>query len=194
MIGKPLATKGNGMKFSLPTYDTIGSGYNSRRTADNRILSRLDALLGQTIGAKILDVGAGTGNYTKALADRGYQMWAIEPSNLMIDGASDTDCIQWRHGAAEEMPFDSNSFDAAYCTLSLHHFSDQKQGLKEICRVLKSGSRFVLFTSDPRRVPDDFWMRAYFSELFTQAEDIFPTMSELEEQLIALGYDYSDAM
>ena len=83
------------MSTKLPTYDLIGKGYNSRRAADVRILSKLVALLDQPEGAHILDVGAGTGNYTAALADLGYSMTALEPSTIMLESAVGRDSIDW---------------------------------------------------------------------------------------------------
>jgi len=171
------------------TYDRIGSGYNTRRSADTRILERLEQLLNQRVGAAILDVGAGTGNYTKALAERGYRMRAVEPSQQMLEAAGEGSGIEWHQGAAEALPFADASFDAAYCTLALHHFADQRRGLQEIHRVLKPGGALVTFTSDPRRVPADFWMRHYFAELFEQAEAVFPAMADLVHQLRTVGFD-----
>jgi SAM-dependent methyltransferase len=173
----------------LPLYDTIGIGYNSRRAADGRIVARLVDLLQQTGPAMILDVGAGTGNYAAALASLGYKMYAIEPSKLMVENAIEDESIQWHLGNAEDLPFDEDLFDAAYCTLSLHHFSNLDRGLREIHRVLKPGGRFVAFTSDPRRVPLEFWMRAYFGDLCTQAEKVFPATDDLLRLLGDIGYE-----
>jgi len=176
------------MNDQTPTYDTIGVGYNIRRSADPRILQRLEHWLEQPSGASILDVGAGTGNYTKALADRGYKMWALEPSTRMSESCTDRADIHWVQGRAEAMPFADETFDGVYCTLALHHFADQALGMKEMRRVLRPGGRLVIFTSDPRRARDDFWMRHYFAELFEQAEQVFPAIANLERQLRSSGF------
>lgn len=180
------------MSNKLPHYNSIGEGYNSRRSADTRILDRLKFLLDQKIGARILDVGAGTGNYTTALVGCGYKMWAIEPSSLMVDAANEAIDINWHIGSAEEMPYESTFFDAAYCTLSVHHFADQDAGLSEILRVLKPGGRLVIFTSDPRRVGPNFWMTEYFGDVFTAAREIFPSMDSFVHKLKVIGYSDID--
>src|SRR6266436_6678041 len=64
-------------------YDEIGRGYTSTRAADARIVLRLIDLLGLSAGVTICDVGAGSGNYANALADRGYRILAVEPSATM---------------------------------------------------------------------------------------------------------------
>ena len=51
------------------TYDSIGSNYNQNRTADHRVLMVIEELLELPLGSVIADVGAGTGNYSNALAD-----------------------------------------------------------------------------------------------------------------------------
>ena len=106
----------------------------------------------------------------------------------MLESAVGRDSIDWYRGSAEAMPFDDDQFDAVYCTLSMHHFTDPELGLNQIRRVLKPGGRFVAFTSDPRRIPSDFWMRAYFDALFVEAEAIFPPMGQLLQRLAVVGF------
>jgi 16S rRNA A1518/A1519 N6-dimethyltransferase RsmA/KsgA/DIM1 with predicted DNA glycosylase/AP lyase activity len=65
------------------TYDVIGESYNKNRTADARILKTIIDLLNLPPGKLIADIGAGTGNYTNALAGSGYRLLAIEPSQIM---------------------------------------------------------------------------------------------------------------
>lgn len=65
------------------TYDSIGSNYNQNRTADHRVLAVIKELLELPSGSTIADVGAGTGNYSNALADLGYKLEAVEPSMEM---------------------------------------------------------------------------------------------------------------
>jgi len=45
----------------------------------------------------------------------------------------------------QRLPFEDSSFDFAVSTLSLHHWSDPHQALREIHRVLKSGGQMLIF-------------------------------------------------
>jgi 2-polyprenyl-3-methyl-5-hydroxy-6-metoxy-1,4-benzoquinol methylase len=45
--------------------------------------------------AEISDVGAGTGNYSCALARRGYTIKAIEPSIVMRSQAEQREAVEW---------------------------------------------------------------------------------------------------
>ena len=63
------------------TYDRIGFGYNQHRAAEPSVVQSLVRLLDLPVGSVIADVGAGTGNYSNALAGHGYKLYAIEPSD-----------------------------------------------------------------------------------------------------------------
>ena len=67
----------------MTLYDSIGVGYSETRRADPRIVRGLCEALDLPDSATILDVGAGTGKYSRALADRGFTVLAIEPSEVM---------------------------------------------------------------------------------------------------------------
>lgn len=67
----------------MPLYDRIGHAYAGTRAADPRIVDRLEARLALPPGAVVADLGAGTGTYTNALAERGFCMVAVESSAVM---------------------------------------------------------------------------------------------------------------
>ncbi|MEM9282953.1 MAG: class I SAM-dependent methyltransferase [Verrucomicrobiota bacterium] len=107
----------------MPTiYDKIGDSYSQTRQADDRIVDRIIELLDLPSGAHNLDVGAGTGNYSMALADRGFKTTAMEPSPVMSDQAPSHTDVKWIAGSAEALPFESNAFDGAILILCIHHF------------------------------------------------------------------------
>ena len=81
-------------------FHTIGNTYNKTRAADDRIVSELLRLLGLQKGAIIADVGAGTGNYSVALANAGYKIKAVEPSPAMLSHARQNSDIEWIIGCA----------------------------------------------------------------------------------------------
>ena len=131
------------------TYNIIGESYNTNRTADKRILTTIIDLLDLPAGKSIVDVGAGTGNYTKALADSGYKLFAIEPSEIMRKQAAPNGNITWIPGIAESLPLRDASMDGAVIVLAIHHFSDIRSAAKEVARVCPAGPLIVL-TMDPR--------------------------------------------
>jgi SAM-dependent methyltransferase len=128
-------------------YDEIGRDYAVHRRADPRILARLLDAVGDA--RTVLDVGSGTGSYEPS----GRSVVAVEPSMVMISQRA-------RNGApavggrAEALPFADDSFDAAIAVLTVHHWSDPRQGLAEMCRV---AHRRVVLTFDVA-VHNDFWL------------------------------------
>ena len=153
-------------------YNKIGTGYNTTRRADSRIVDRIVELLDLPSGSRILDVGAGTGSYSRALADRGYEMTALEPSSVMREQADESLSISWVEGSAESLSFADDSFDGAILILCIHHFTDLTIAFSEIRRVVPFGP-IVIFTYDPVAI-DDPWLFDYFPAFKEQIRNSFP--------------------
>ncbi len=160
------------MKNTSEHYDKIGDGYSSQRRPDQRIFHFIREALGDT--RSILNVGAGTGSYEPT----DVPTVAVEPSFQMIrQRANRSNVIQ---GRAESLPFKDASFDATLAVLTIHHWSDIRQGLDECAR--SSRRRIVILTWDP--ASPGFWLtQDYFPELLEFDRRIFPTMEELREHL-----------
>jgi ubiquinone/menaquinone biosynthesis C-methylase UbiE len=163
--------------MSNATYDVIGELYNKNRTADRRILKTTIDLLNLPAGKLMADIGAGTGNYTNALADSGYRLLAIEPSETMRKQAIPNDNITWLSGFAESLPLKDASVDGAVIILAVHHFSDIRSAAKEVARVSPNGP-LVILTMDPRQ-SEKFWFDDYFPEIARHVLKSFPPLNEV---------------
>ena len=128
--------------MSSPLYDRIGTTYTSSRRADPRIERAIHDALGDA--QSVLNVGAGAGGYEPT--DR--EVVAVEPSPVMI-AQRPAGAARVVRAAAERLPFDDGSFDAAMAVLSDHHWEDRRRGLEELRRVARR--RVVLFNIDPAR-------------------------------------------
>lgn len=175
------------MTLATPLYDRIGATYDATRHAEPAIVDELMALLGVPDGARVLDIGCGTGNYTQALNKRGIGMVGLDRSGLMLrkarSKASDLPLI----GAdAAALPFPDRSFDGAICTLALHHFADLDATFAEAARVLHRG-RLVIFTALPEQILR-YWLRAYFPRMIREAAEQMPHWSEIEIALRRAGF------
>ncbi len=159
-------------------YDSIGHNYGRTRSADPRIAGRIFELLELPTGSRILDVGAGIGNYSLAMAQRGLGVTALEPSSVMRAQRKEHPQLQWTEGSAETLPFSDQSFAGAILTLSLHHFADWLLALRELLRVVGDGPIVILIYT-----PDSggkFWLHDYFPRLFSKDREKFPTKAEME--------------
>ena len=138
----------------MQLYDTIGATYTVTRRTEPRIAARIWAALGDA--QTVLNVGAGTGSYEPP--DR--HVLAVEPSALMRSKRP-SDAAPCLAAAAEQLPFDDQSFDAAMAVCTVHHWQDPIAGLRELRRVARRVVVFLFDTSDP----DQFWLtRDYLPE------------------------------
>ena len=158
-----VATGSEASYLSLPAmalYDTIGKGYGKTRAPDPRISGKLMAMLDLPPGATVLDVGAGTGKYARVLAEHGYSVWALEPSEVMQAQSIPHERVRFLQASAEAIPLPDGAVEGTMVVLALHHFRDRRAAFQEILRVT-GGGPVVMFTFDPLAF-GKFWLAEYF--------------------------------
>jgi len=109
----------------------------------------LDFVLGLVDNPKavIADIGAGTGKFTSALAERGCNVIAVEPNADMRSKLPVLPNLRVMDGSAEATGLPDNSVDAVTCAQAFHWFDGGKFKL-ECQRILKPGGRvFVLYNN-----------------------------------------------
>jgi ubiquinone/menaquinone biosynthesis C-methylase UbiE len=98
-----------------------------------------------------LDIGAGRGISSYALAKDGWQVTALEPDPSQLVGAGAIQrlaneeqlSINIVQEFGENLPFEDASFDFVFARQVLHHAQDLSQLCREIYRVLKPGGIFI---------------------------------------------------
>jgi len=158
-------------------YDRIGKGYTTHRCADQRIVDVLADLIGLHPSVVLADVGAGTGNYSRAMAELGFRVEAIEPSATMRGQALLHASVTWHCGTAEQIPLRNDSVDGVFCVLAAHHFACVQTAAAEMARVCRSGP-IVLLTFDPRQVERP-WLADYFPTIWDGAFRAFPALADV---------------
>lgn len=153
-------------------YDTLGQGYSAHRRPDPRIAALIEDALGDA--RSVVNVGAGAGSYEP----RGRALLAVEPSSVMIAqrAAGAAPVVK---ASAMRLPFPDGAFDAALAILTVHHWPDRAQGLRELRRVARR--RVVLLTSDTSRLR--FWLLDYFPGILDLDARSMPRLEELEAAL-----------
>lgn len=165
-------------------YDVIGKTYNVTRQADYRIVQSLIDCLETPTSSVILDIGAGTGNYSVELAKQGYKVIALEPSKIMRESGKKHPNLMWIEGIAEDLPLEDNSVDGIISTLAIHHFSDLCEAFKEMVRVTKSNRKIVIFAADPRLCPENScWLQDYFKPIISQSYNTYRPIQEVTGEL-----------
>jgi len=103
-------------------------------------------------GERLIDVGCGTGNYTRWLAreTRDGLVVGTDASEAMVAAAAARDSADnaaYLRADACDLPFDDGSFDAA-CSVGVVHMIEQPMAaIDEMVRVIAPGGRLVLVVS-----------------------------------------------
>jgi ubiquinone/menaquinone biosynthesis C-methylase UbiE len=144
----------------------INSGLRTRRLRRS-VIPKLIALGGRTEGLEVLDIGCGPGECVVGeIEDFGAgRVTAIDFDPNMVQRASGRLAeygtrVTVAEGDVTRLPFEDETFDAAFNFAVLHHVADWKAGLQEIARVLKVGGR--LFSQDHDVANHDWLSRHLF--------------------------------
>lgn len=105
--------------------------------------------LGSRSLSRVLEIAAGTGVVTRALAsalDENVSVVATDLNQAMLDHASAVGtkrAVEWRQADAMQLPFGDATFDAVVCQFGVMFFPDKSKAFSEARRVLKPGGVFV---------------------------------------------------
>jgi len=133
------------------TYDELNRKLSMGKDESWRKAAAAQLFKGGNKPHQVLDLCAGTGDMTLAMVtdDMDCKVTLMDFSGEMLKLArSKTRGVQRRvqllEADALKMPFQDMTFDAAICGFGMRNLDSTEAGLKEIARVLKSGSRLVV--------------------------------------------------
>jgi ubiquinone/menaquinone biosynthesis C-methylase UbiE len=170
-------------------YDRIGTHYDHTRRADRFIAERLLYHLSPVKDGIYLDIGCGTGNYTNEFQKRGFRFIGIDPSGEMLAAAErKNDRISWRVGTAEKTNLVAESMDGITGSLTIHHWSDLRNGFSELNRILKENRRIVVFTSTPEQMKG-YWLNHYFPQMLKDSMRQMPSYTKVIEAMTGSGFE-----
>ncbi len=109
-----------------------------------QLLDALDARPGQ----RACDVATGTGHTALALAERGVQVDAVDPTPAMLAEAERlaaerrvTDRVRLVRAAVDDMPLTAGAYDIVACRRAFHHFPDPPRAVGAMAQLLAPGGR-----------------------------------------------------
>ncbi|HEY2363056.1 MAG TPA: methyltransferase domain-containing protein [Candidatus Angelobacter sp.] len=121
---------------------------------------------------RILEIAAGTGVVTRALAravSENVSIIATDLNQPMLDFAASRFAagrITWQQADAQALPFADDCFDAAACQFGVMFFPDKVAAYREARRVLKPGGQFIF----------NVWDRIDENEIALMATDALATL------------------
>ncbi len=105
-------------------------------------------------GMKVLDIAGGTGDLTAQFSRRvgpTGEVVLADINQAMLDVGRDklrnmgiVDNVDYVQANAEELPFDSDSFDIITIAFGLRNVTDKQKALESMFRVLKPGGRLLV--------------------------------------------------
>ena len=117
--------------------------------ATERIIAAFVRRTGLPRGARVADVGCGSGMFTELLRRQGFQSVGLDISPKSIElGRRKYPGLDLVEGDAENLPFESASLDGVLLSGLVHHFPDPRRLAGEVRRV----------SFDPNRMNPFMWL------------------------------------
>jgi demethylmenaquinone methyltransferase/2-methoxy-6-polyprenyl-1,4-benzoquinol methylase len=161
----------------LRDYSRQAQTYDETRSASPSVLGPLREALAGAPGRRLADIGGGTGNYSRALRDEGWDPVVVDrqPEMLARAAAKGLETIE---ADARTLPLGDESVDAAMLVSMLHHVEDPAAALAEARRILRPGGRLALMVFT-REDLEDLWLSDYFPSTRAWMVESHPTAGEL---------------
>jgi SAM-dependent methyltransferase len=127
------------------SFDTVAAEYERQRPEyPEEALRWAAGQLGLEPGARVLDLGAGTGKLTRGLVALGFDVVAVEPGVPMLEqlraAVPEAEALE---GAAESIPLPDAGIDGAYAGQAYHWF-DRESAVPELHRVIRTDGGVAL--------------------------------------------------
>lgn len=124
----------------------------------------------------VLDIGCGTGHFTRWLAEQGFRATGVDISRSMLAEALRIGGAVYVQADALELPFDEDQFDIAALITTLEFVADPQRALAEAARVARHGlllgalNRHSLLAARRRASGKAVWKAARFLTVSELAE------------------------
>jgi ubiquinone/menaquinone biosynthesis C-methylase UbiE len=140
----------------------LSISYSFERKPRNNYPDQLIKYLTRSLNmqpGKLLDVGAGRGDFFHVFADRGFDVYGVDISNesrLFLP----TEKFQRINLFTDAQPYPDDTFDYIFCKSVIEHMplDTHRHFFPEIRRILKPGGRVIFLTVDWRYMYRHFYL------------------------------------
>ena len=181
----------NGPTQAQLDYDCAAAFYDETRNASPALVEAILEQLGPAAGRSLLEVGCGTGNYSRAFADAGFRVVGIDTSAEMLGRAAQK--IPGRMGVAvaRHLPFPNRSFDCVVTVNVYHHLPYPFAAFREFQRVSRDCSVHYLTAGEQFRT---HWALHYFPRERLSLPGEHPTQAQLISLMQGVGFPEAAAV
>jgi SAM-dependent methyltransferase len=129
------------------TFDAVAATYHGvRPELPGGLLDELESLTALPPGGRVLEVGCGPGRETRLLAERGYEIVAVEVGDSIVDVArrnlAEYPNVAIEHGAFEDWPVPA-PFDVLVAFFAWH-WLDPARAVAQAAAALRSGGAIAV--------------------------------------------------
>lgn len=182
-------------KLRKADYSRIASFYDKGRPLSEQ---NIDLWLGLVLkfskvpeGARVLDLGCGTGRFALPMASRlKFRVTGADVSKEMLAKAKEKDTsglVQWDCQDAEGLTYPNNSFDIVFMSHLLHHVNSPLRVIRECKRILDASGVILIRYGAIEQIRDDV-EHEFFPEALIIDEPRTPTVRIVEKWLSEAGF------
>jgi ubiquinone/menaquinone biosynthesis C-methylase UbiE len=175
-------------------YGKIASTYDKGRSLSqpntDRWLALISRFAGAPKGARVLDLGCGTGRFAIPMAARlAFRVIGADSSQDMLAKAREKDggrLVTWDRQDAEALTYPDGSFDVCFMSHLLHHVDCPPKVIAECRRVLAAPGSVIVRYGAIEQIRRDV-EHVMFPEALAIDEQRIPTVSAVEAWLADAG-------
>ena len=143
----------------------------SRDVTDNFVFQRSKLAYveaAKRVGGRVLEIGTGTGYGIDIIAPNVEHFVTMDKTRSEELGAMPAN-VEFKEGVVPPLPFADESFDYVVSFQVIEHIKHDKEFVREVRRVLKSGGKFIVTTPNrPMSLTRNPWhVREYTAEQFS---------------------------
>ncbi len=171
-------------------YDLLAKEYAQHRRVHPGVLKALLTISGVSQASKVLELGCGTGNYSRALYNASSCMsWGIDPSEKMLAAAEEhAEDIIYQKARAERLDFPAGFFDLVFSVDVIHHVGNRAAAYQQAYHVLRKGGRVCTVTDSEEIIRRRDPHATYFPETIPVELKRYPPTGELVTLMQAAGF------
>ncbi len=172
-------------------FNELADEYDRHRPAyPDALIDRACEVAGLAPGARLLEIGCGTGQLTRSLLARGLKVTAVEPGEQLIararnrlGGAGE---VRFVNACLEEAPLPQAHYQAVF-SASAFHWVDPDVSWHRVADTLVDGGTLALVSyfglEDPRSGDDEQALRAALARVAPELASEWPRYRDLDGML-----------